>query len=335
MLRKRRAARCRRADRVSSNRPRTRRRRRAGRRDRAAVGIASRRRARAGCRASRRWRPFWRSSSPRSASASPTASAARRRPSRPCRRSCSTGSRASYAQAAALTDGGAAPGHGRARRRLHRRRRDQRVLRAEVRHPARVHGGGRVPGHRGPGAVRAAVDLHRAIPGDLVRRPVDHSLDALGHQPQPRGGRPAGGGDHLPAARPDHRHERPAARHRVGRLPGRRVPGPAHQRGGDRRQVQRGHRSRPAAGARPDPGRAPGLVPVAAHPSGGLAGGLVHRRVAEAGQGAGPRLRATDAAAVRFARAADGRRGRDGGLAGAAGRGRRLPARHDRRGIRP
>ena len=57
--------------------------------------------------------------------------------------------------------------------------------------------------------------------------------------------------------------------------------------------------------------------------------------VAEAGQGAGPRLHAADAAAVRFGRAADGRRGRDGGLAGAAGRGRRLPARHDRGAVRP
>ncbi len=168
-----------------------------------------------------------------------------------------------------------------------------------------------------------------------VRRPVDHSLDALAHQPQPRGGRPAGGGDHLPAARPDHRHERPAARDRVGRLPDRRVPGQAHRRGGDRRQVQRRHRPRRAAGARPDSGRPAGLIPVAAHPSGGLAVGLVRRAVAEAGQGAGPRLRAADGAAVRFGRAADGRRGRDGELAGAARRGRRLPARHDRGTVRP
>ena len=57
--------------------------------------------------------------------------------------------------------------------------------------------------------------------------------------------------------------------------------------------------------------------------------------VAEAGQGARPRLRAADGAAVRFTRAADGRRGRDRGLARAAGRGRRLPARHDRGAVRP
>ncbi len=331
MLRKGRAARCRRADRVSSNRPRTRRRRRAGRGDRAAAGIASRRRpqglavsqAEDGGRAGARRRRI------------------RLRPDRRLRqRGVGRAGRAGVPARLGpgpLRAGGRAhrrhpgPGHRAARGRLHRRRRDQRVLLAEVRHPARVHGGGRVPGDRGPGPVRAAVDLHRTIPADLGRRPVDHSLDALADQPQPGGGRPAGGRDHLPAARPDHRHERPVAGHRVGRLPGRRVPGPAHQRGGDRRQVQRGHRSRPAAGARPDSGRAAELVPGPGDP----AAGLVHRRVAEPGQGAWPGLHAADAAAVRFPRAADGRRGRDGRLARPAGRGRRLPARHDRGGVRP
>ncbi len=70
-----------------------------------------------------------------------------------------------YAQAAALTDG--TPGQVTAQLAAAYTDVDatERVLLAEVRHPARVHGGGAVPGDRGPGAVRAAVDLHRAVPG--------------------------------------------------------------------------------------------------------------------------------------------------------------------------
>ena len=101
------------------------------------------------------------------------------------------------------------PGHRRAGRRLHRCRRHQCVLRHEVRRAARLHRNRRVPGDGGPGAARRAVDLHRAVPADLGRRPVADRLGARGHQPRPRGRGPAGRGDQLPAACPDHRHERP------------------------------------------------------------------------------------------------------------------------------
>ena len=137
--------------------------------------------------ASRRWRPCSRSSSSRSASASPTASAARRRPSLPCRRSCSTGSRAGTRRrprsptagpgrsatelAAAYTDVDATNAFF--------------ALKSVV--AARVHRGGRPsrppwtwrsPGSSGP------------TPGDSWLTSTGGQwiirLDALAHQPQPR-----------------------------------------------------------------------------------------------------------------------------------------------------
>ncbi len=218
-----------------------------------------------------------------------------------------------------------------ARRRVHRPRRQQRVLRPEPHHPARGHRGGQLQGHRRPRPVRRAVDVRRPLRADRLGRPLGRQLVARRGQPAAGGGRPAGRGDLVRPASRGRGPRRAVAAGQVVRLPDRRLPGQAEGPGRHRGRLQRPHRAGQPAGAGADPGRSACRLPVA--PDAGAV--PVRRAVAEAGEGGRAQLPAAGRAAVRLLRPGSGRPGRHRERDRAARGGRRLPAGHDGRAERP
>ena len=291
MPRKGRAARCRRGGRASSSRPRTRApppapaaARPGGSRHR------KQRPAGPGCRASRRWRPC--SSLVVAAFGvgftDGFGSEASRRADR-------AGVPARLA-AGPVRAGGRAhrrrrrPGHRPARSRLHRPRRDQRVLRAEVASPSTATP--RWPRSRPPWTWRRPGSSGPTpdVPADLARRPVDRSLGARRViNPQLGGGRPARGRDRLRRSGPQiaDMNGQPlvtkSADYRIGVYPGqldrrRRRPRPSSARSPGSTSSRCSARSRPRR--RATSSRCSRLSPAG-----------FRRAVAEAVQGARPRLR--------------------------------------------